>query len=71
MNDTTLKEKKDQIIIKATNPATVTLTTATYGRGTDFVIIDTKTKKLGMHAILAFLPKTMSELVQIMGRIAR
>ena len=71
MDDFTIEEKKDQMIIKATNPATITLTTATFGRDTDFEIIETITNELGMHAILAFLPNTMSELRSIKGRVAR
>ena len=66
------KEDKDYVIKKAATMAQVTLSTAVFGRGTDFVCMDENLlKNGGMHIIQAFLSAEKSEEIQIQGRTAR
>ena len=56
----TVTEKTDSadrnlFIKKATSSSRVTLFTACFGRGTDFIVYDPIVKKLGPHVIQTFL----------------
>lgn len=54
------------------NSDTITLMTNSFGRGTDFNLLDTNIKeKGGLHVIHAFLSHDESEEIQIKGRTAR
>lgn len=62
---------RDSRIIRATNQNVITLMTNSFGRGTDFVLLDQKIKdKGGLHVIHCFLSLDESEEVQIKGRTA-
>ncbi|KAJ8604337.1 hypothetical protein CTAYLR_002512 [Chrysophaeum taylorii] len=69
------KDERNFVIKKATNPKQVTLSTAVFGRGTDFFCKDNKKTKPrdrgGTHVIQTFLSEQRSEEVQIQGRTAR
>lgn len=55
---------KEGVIIKATYQNTLTLTTRSYGRGTDFICRDeTVERNGGVHVILTFVPEMHSEFV--------
>ena len=63
---------RDSRIIRAVNQNVRTLMTNSFGRGTDFVLLDQKIKdKGGLHVIQCFLSLDESEEVQIKGRTAR
>lgn len=63
---------RDSRIIRAVNQNVITLMTNSFGRGTDFVLLDQKIKdKGGLHVIQCFLSLDESEEVQIKGRTAR
>lgn len=50
----------------------MTLTTRSFGRGTDFICRDESVEKVGgVHVILTFVPEMNSEFIQIQGRTAR
>lgn len=49
----------------------ITLFTAPYGRGTDFVVYDLIVENVGVSVIQAFLSEEESEQIQIKGRTAR
>jgi hypothetical protein len=57
----TEKDNIDEINIKvnkATHPGIITLTTASFGRGTDFIVRSTEVEKGGgVHNIQTFLSK--------------
>ena len=66
------KKDRDYAIVKAATPKQVTISTAIFGRGTDFFCKDTKLEDAGgMKVIQAFLSVEKSEEVQIQGRTAR
>ena len=57
-------KEKDGFVIKATYQNTVTLTTRSFGRGTDFICRDEVVEKNGgVHVILTFVPELHSEFV--------
>lgn len=63
---------RDSRIVRAVNADTITLMTNSFGRGTDFILLDQAIKeKGGLHIIHAFLSHEESEEVQIKGRTAR
>lgn len=63
---------RDSRIIRAVNQNVITLMTNSFGRGTDFVLLDQKIKDNGgLHVIHCFLSLDESEEVQIKGRTAR
>lgn len=63
---------RDSRIIRAVNQNVITLMTNSFGRGTDFILLDQKIKdKGGLHVIQCFLSLDESEEVQIKGRTAR
>jgi preprotein translocase subunit SecA len=64
-------EKEDRVT-KATYAKMVTLSTPSFGRGTDFICRDPQVEKNGgVHVICTFFPELLSEFVQIQGRTAR
>jgi hypothetical protein len=66
------KEDKTYIIEKAATISQVTISTAIFGRGTDFSCHDSRLEKSGgMHVIQTFLSEERSEELQIQGRTAR
>jgi preprotein translocase subunit SecA len=63
---------RDSRIVRAVNADTITLMTNSFGRGTDFILLDQAIKENGgLHVIQAFLSHDESEEVQIKGRTAR
>ncbi len=64
-------ENRNYHIKKATSSSTVTLFTAPFDRGTDFVIFDPIVQKEGTAVIQTFLSEEESEEYQIKGRTAR
>ncbi len=59
-----LKSEKDTKITKATHKNTLTLTTRSFGRGTDFICRDeTVETNGGVHVILTFVPEMNSEFI--------
>ena len=63
---------KDFVISKAATSGHITISTAVFGRGTDFFCKDeTVQKNGGVHIIQTFLSKEQSEEIQIQGRTAR
>lgn len=48
-------EQRDYYINKATNSGVITLFTAPFGRGTDFVVCDPAVKTIGPLVIQTFL----------------
>lgn len=47
---------RDSRIVRAVNADTITLMTNSFGRGTDFILLDQKIKESGgLHVIQAFL----------------
>eukprot|EP00984_Skeletonema_dohrnii_P034349 scaffold33533_cov119-Skeletonema_dohrnii-CCMP3373.AAC.1 len=63
---------KDFVINKAATAGQITLSTAVFGRGTDFFCKDDSVEKNGgVHIIQTFLSEEVSEEVQIQGRTAR
>jgi preprotein translocase subunit SecA len=65
-------ETRDSKIFQAVNPKSITLMSSSFGRGTDFAILNDKIKENGgLHVIHAFLSLDESEEVQIKGRTAR
>lgn len=66
------KKYLESIIEGATVQGAVTLATRSFGRGTDFKVFDQRMLRCGgVHILLTFYPKEISELVQIMGRGSR
>lgn len=64
--------EKESKIKRAASTGQVTLTTAAFGRGTDFVCTDKRLcEKGGVHVIQTFLASNLSEEMQIKGRTAR
>ncbi|KAL7556250.1 hypothetical protein ACA910_003259 [Epithemia clementina (nom. ined.)] len=64
--------EKDFVISKAATSGQVTLTSAVFGRGTDFFCKDDRVQQAGgVHIIQAFLSEDISEEIQIQGRTAR
>lgn len=58
--------------MKAVNANSITLMTNSFGRGTDFILVDEDIKSRGgLHVIQAFLSHDESEEIQIKGRTAR
>jgi len=65
-------EQKDHIIKKAANTGQLTLSTAIFGRGSDFVCYDEQLHgRGGLHVLQTFASLDISEEVQIQGRTAR
>jgi uncharacterized protein YegL/GTP-binding protein EngB required for normal cell division len=63
---------KEFVINKAATACQITISSAVFGRGTDFFCKDTRVQKNGgVHIIQAFLSKDLSEEIQIQGRTAR
>ena len=63
---------KEFVISKAATAGQITITSAIFGRGTDFFCKDeTVQKNGGVHVIQAFLSEEQSEEIQIQGRTAR
>jgi len=63
---------KEFVISKAATAGQITITTAIFGRGTDFFCKDeTVQKNGGVYIIQAFLSEERSEEIQIQGRTAR
>jgi preprotein translocase subunit SecA len=63
---------RDARIVRAVNHNVITLMTNSFGRGTDFILLDQDIKdKGGLHVIHCFLSLDESEEVQIKGRTAR
>lgn len=63
---------RDNAIIRATSAGTITLSTAPYGRGTDFICYDKKVEACGgLHVLMSFLPNDAAEETQFQGRTAR
>ena len=66
------KEDNEYAIKKAATSGHATLSTAVFGRGTDFVCLDEKLlKQGGVHVIQTFLSTDKSEELQTRGRTAR
>ncbi|VEU39668.1 unnamed protein product [Pseudo-nitzschia multistriata] len=64
--------EKSFVISKAATSGQITLSTAVFGRGTDFFCKDeTLERNGGVHVIQTFLSTDMSEEIQIRGRTAR
>ncbi len=64
--------EKEFIISKAATAKQITISTAIFGRGTDFFCKDeTVQKNGGAHVIQTFLSEQQSEEIQIQGRTAR
>ncbi|KAL7535461.1 hypothetical protein ACHAXR_006501 [Thalassiosira sp. AJA248-18] len=64
--------EKEYIISKAATAGQLTLSTAVFGRGTDFFCKDEGVEKNGgVHIIQTFLSEEVSEEIQIQGRTAR
>lgn len=65
-------KNRQHYISKATESGRVTLFTAVFGRGTDFVVDDPIVKEIGgLDVIQTFLSEELSEETQIQGRTAR
>ena len=63
---------RDRCIMTVGTPRRLTLMTAEFSRGTDFIISDKIVQSIGgLHIILTYVPKLMSELIQLKGRTAR
>ncbi len=66
------RAEKEFIVNKATTAGQITISTAVFGRGTDFFCKDdTVQRNGGVHVIQAFLSEDESEEIQIQGRTAR
>lgn len=64
--------EKEFVVKKAATSGQVTVTTAVFGRGTDFFCKDESVQKNGgVHTIQTFLSAQKSEEIQIKGRTAR
>mmetsp|Transcript_12830 Transcript_12830/g.29016 ORF Transcript_12830/g.29016 Transcript_12830/m.29016 type:complete len:954 (-) Transcript_12830:171-3032(-) len=65
-------EEKDRLIKKAATTGQVTLSSAPFGRGSDFVCFDAKLQERGgLHVLQTYPSLDVGELVQIQGRTAR
>lgn len=63
---------KEFVIQRAATAGQITLSTAVFGRGTDFFCKDEKVESNGgVHVVQAFLSEELSEEIQIQGRTAR
>eukprot|EP00977_Amphora_coffeiformis_P020936 scaffold8649_cov185-Amphora_coffeaeformis.AAC.7 len=63
---------KEFVISKAATASQITVSSAVFGRGTDFFCKDERVQKSGgVHVIQAFLSDERSEEIQIQGRTAR
>jgi hypothetical protein len=72
LTELTNSTDKEYIINKAATAGQITLSTAIFGRGTDFFCKDeTVEKSGGVRIIQTFLSKDLSDEVQIQGRTAR
>jgi preprotein translocase subunit SecA len=72
LTESTNSSDKEYIINKAATAGQITLSTAIFGRGTDFFCKDKAVEENGgVHVIQAFLSKDLSEEIQIQGRTAR
>ena len=70
--ETLNKQEKEQVIKNCCRSGAILLSTAVFGRGTDFKITEKIVKKQGgPHVIQTFLSEETSEEVQIQGRTAR
>ena len=66
------RSDKEFVISKAATAKQITISTAVFGRGTDFFCKDETVKKNGgVHVIQTFLSEEVSEEIQIQGRTAR
>ena len=65
-------EERTRIVLRAATHGRVTLSTAAFGRGTDFISVDTQLlENGGLHVIQSFFSMDKSEEIQIQGRTAR
>mmetsp|Transcript_175699 Transcript_175699/g.558037 ORF Transcript_175699/g.558037 Transcript_175699/m.558037 type:complete len:1076 (-) Transcript_175699:522-3749(-) len=72
LSETLSHVEKEHIIRKAATIGQTTLTTAMFGRGTDFLCHDSKLLEAGgVHIIQTFVSADKAEEVQIQGRTAR
>ena len=72
MTEETSADEKESKIVNAVGKKQVTLLTKIFGRGTDFVCLDSAVLDLGgVHVIQTFLSEDVSEEIQIQGRCAR
>lgn len=72
LSSTTSKDDRNHIIKKAATTNQITISTATFGRGTDFFCKDAKLEENnGLLVIQTFLSLEKSEEIQIQGRTAR
>jgi preprotein translocase subunit SecA len=56
--------EKERIVFLATQPASITLSTPNFGRGTDFICRNKEVEANGgLHVILTFMCKQQSEFV--------
>lgn len=63
---------KEFVISKAATAGQITISSAVFGRGTDFFCKDDRVQKSGgVHVMQAFLSEERSEEIQIQGRTAR
>merc|ERR1712070_1282984 len=66
------KDDRDYMVKKAASLGQVTLSTKSFGRGTDFMSGDKDfNEKGGVHVLQAFFSDMLSEEIQIQGRTAR
>jgi len=66
------RTEKEFVISKAATSKQITLSTAVFGRGTDFFCKDDSViRNGGVHVIQTFLSEELSEEIQIQGRTAR
>jgi Mg-chelatase subunit ChlD len=64
--------EKEFVISKAATCGQITISSAVFGRGTDFFCKDDRVQKNGgVHVVQAFLSEERSEEIQIQGRTAR
>jgi preprotein translocase subunit SecA len=72
LGEETDKTSIPTIVNTATKVSRITLSTITFGRGTDFIVTESKVIEAGgMHVIQTFISEEESEAVQIEGRTAR
>mmetsp|Transcript_36362 Transcript_36362/g.88075 ORF Transcript_36362/g.88075 Transcript_36362/m.88075 type:complete len:2533 (-) Transcript_36362:94-7692(-) len=72
LSETMIPSEKDFVISKAATSQQITISSAVFGRGTDFFCKDDNVESNGgVHVIQAFLSEQRSEEVQIQGRTAR
>jgi len=67
-----LNDEERSKMVKRTRQGDITLTTRSFGRGTDFVCYDEKVNRIGgVHVIQTFFSTEPNEEIQIKGRTAR